>query len=243
MSADRRILGAISVLAVLAGWAPPAAFAAPGSEAQARQLLTHYNCGQAKAAESDLKRAAALAPDERMELEIVSAKCSAEQHNRDRPGEPQVVLVTPDPQAGGQDKIYLQTVILSDERGIREFCTKAGGPGATVGGTSCEAFVRQTRPSAPLILLAPASVSGPVVTTHLLSMIGDEDAARRIAAEADRVQAAAGGKAALTGSQSSQGSASASDAGQRGTRARFFQAAKCVASMGFREGCDKGDQK
>jgi hypothetical protein len=209
-----------------------------------RQLVTQFSCADARDLEASLGKVGAMSGDERRELEIVWAACATGQHNQDHPDQPQIVLVAPSSSAPAtQDKTYVATVRLADGEGIRDFCEKAGGPVAAGGApVSCESFVRGAKAS--VIILAPASIGGPAVTTRVLALIGSGDPDHKLDYETGRVAKATRGSAA-TGIQATiehpilqvASSAGAGVGTLGGNGALALHSTKCLLTMGFGGGC------
>jgi len=207
-----------------------------------RQLVTQFSCADARDLEASLGKVGPMSGDERRELEIVWSACAAGQHNQDHPDQPQIVLVTPSSSAPAtQDKTYVATVRLADGEAIRDFCEKAGGSVAAGGApVSCESFVRGAKAS--VIVLAPASVGGPAVTTRVLALIGSGDPDHKLDYETGRVAKATRGSAA-TGAQAAidhpilQVASSGGVRTLSGNGGLALHSTKCLLTMGFGNGC------
>jgi hypothetical protein len=235
----------IFVRIAMAGVISAAAGAAPAQGSgvlMPRQLVTQFSCADARDLEASLGKVGPMSGDERRELEIVWAACAAGQHNQDHPDQPQIVLVTPSSSAPAtQDKTYVATVRLADSEAIRDFCEKAGGPVAAGGApVSCESFVRGAKAS--VIILAPASVGGPAVTTRVLALIGSGDPDHKLGYETGKVAKATRGSAAA-GAQATidhpilQVASSGGVGTLSGNGGLALHSTKCLLTMGFGNGC------
>jgi hypothetical protein len=232
----------IAMAGVMSAAAAGAALAQGPGLLMPRQLVTQFSCADARDKEASLGKVATLSGDERRELEIVWAACAAGQHNQDHPDRLEVVLAAPSASAPAtQNKIYADTVRLADGEAIRDFCEKAGGSvAAGAAPVSCESFVRGAKAS--LIILAPASVGGPAVTTRVLTLIGSGDPDHKLDYETGRVAKATRG-AAATGAQGAidnpllQVASAGGVSTLSGNGGLALHSTKCLVTMGFGNGC------
>jgi hypothetical protein len=233
----------VALAGVMSAAAAAAALAQDPGVLMPRQLVTQFTCADARDLEASLGKVGPMSADERRELEIVWSACAAGRHNQDHPDRPEVVLAAPSPSAPAtQNKIYVATVRLADGEGIRDFCEKAGGPVAAGGPApvSCESFVRGAKAS--LIVLVPASVGGPAVTTRVLALIGSGDPDHKLDYETGRVAKATRG-AAATGVQGTldqpllQVAATSGVGTLSGNGGLALHSSKCLLTMGFGGGC------
>ncbi len=217
--------------------------AAQGSGAlKPHQLVTQFSCTEARDMESSPRKVAPLSADNQRELEIVWSTCAAAEYNQSHPDQRRVVVVAPSASAPAtQGKIFISTLRLGDGEGIRDFCEKTSPSIATgAAPVSCEAFLRGSKSA--LVVLAPASLDGPAVTAHVLSLVGAGDPDRHLQYEADRVTKETRGEAAkgmqdtlehpLLEVANNNGSGTLS-----GTRGQLGHASKCLVTMGFGAGC------
>ena len=236
-------LASIAAAALAAG-ALMGLCAADAAPARPRQLVTQFSCGEATSIENDLGKASKLSADLREEVFIVSTKCGVDQHNREHPDQPRVVLVTPDSRAPATaNKTFLQAVSRSDGDAVRDFCAAAGESVITdAGSVPCEAYVKGDNDS--MVVLAPASVGGVAVTTRVLALIGSGDPDGRLTYAAKRLAKATRGSTAKSAKDAADNPvvevASTGGGGTgSGTGGQFLHASKCLTTLGFGSGCDK----
>jgi hypothetical protein len=119
------------------------------------------------------------------------------------------VVVGADPTASGDEKIFFKTIPTNDAKKVHDTCVLAGKStfaylqpsttatpqadagiaGADVqtgaGKVDCEGFLRATGADNPLVVLAPAAISGSVLSVHVLNMIGRKKPATEVQAAVD----------------------------------------------------------
>jgi len=127
---------------------------------------------------------------------ITTRYCSATAHNQLTPADPQIVVVSADPNASGDDKIFFKTIQKNDAKKVHDACVAAGqatlaylqataatAPQAdtviaggdvltSTGRLDCDGFLRATAADNPLIVLAPSVISGSAISVHILNLIG-----------------------------------------------------------------------
>jgi len=172
-----------------------------------RQLVSHTDCqtaAQAAAKPDFLAKSAEFRDD----VHISTRYCSATAHNQLSPSKAQIVVVGADPQGSRENKVFLKTIPANDAKKVHETCVRAGtaappysqsaaptapGESATGGAdvltdsgkVDCEEFLRSTAADSPLVVLAPAALSGTAVSVHILNMIGHQRPAAEVQAEMD----------------------------------------------------------
>ena len=173
-----------------------------------KQLVSGTNCQTAAhaAARPDFPSQSA---EYRDDVLITSRYCSATAHNQLTPTKPEIVVVGADPTASGDEKIFFKTIPTNDAKKVHDTCVLAGKStfaylqpsttatpqadagiaGADVqtgaGKVDCEGFLRATGADNPLVVLAPAAISGSVLSVHVLNMIGRKKPATEVQAAVD----------------------------------------------------------
>ena len=177
-----------------------------------KQLVSGTNCqtaAQAAARPDFLSKSAEYRDD----VLITTRYCSATAHNQLTPTKPEIVVVGADPNASGADKILVQTIPKNDAGKVHAVCVLAGKAtlaytqastappqadavvaGADVltssGKVDCDDFLRATYAANPLVVLAPAAISGSAISVHILNMIGLKKPGTEVQAAADRPRVA-----------------------------------------------------
>jgi hypothetical protein len=206
-------------------------FAAPGNGQAAqeppvpplvaqKQLVSGTNCqtaAQAAARPDFLSKSAEYRDD----VLITTRYCSATAHNQVTPTKPEILVVSADPDAAGDDKIFFKTIPKNDTKKVHDTCVLAGkatfaylqasattpqadavGAGADVrtssGKVGCDAFLRATGADNPLVVLAPAVISGSTISVHVLNMIGHKKHVTEVQAAADSLGHQVAGSNALS---------------------------------------------
>jgi hypothetical protein len=135
------------------------------------------------------------------------------------------VVVGADPNASGAVKIFVQTIPGNDARKVHDVCVLAGKAtlaytqasttatpqadaavaGADVltssGKVDCEDFLRATYPANPLVVLAPAVISGSAISVHILNMIGLKKPGAEVQAAVDNLGRQVAGSVATSAEQ------------------------------------------
>lgn len=181
-----------------------------------KQLVSGTNCQTAT--NPPPKRPDFLSSDAeyRADVLITTRYCSATAHNRLSSTKPEIVVVSPDPNASGTDKVVIRTIPKNDANKVHDTCVLAGKAtfaylqasttpmpqtaeieGADVltssGKVDCDGFLRATDADNPLVVFAPAAISGSAISVHVLNMIGLKKPASEIqAAVGDLGQRVAG---------------------------------------------------
>ncbi len=233
--------------AAVAAGSMGAAEAAP-LQAKPKALVAQFSCSEAKSVEQDLKRAGALSPEARVEVEIVWAQCAADAYNKAHADQPRRVVAAADPSGlATSGKIFFATINPADAEAVQDYCRRvaagvagyAGGDASAMevatdsGPASCDSYVRGAKADASLIVLAPSAINGSGVTTRMLTMVAAGETPKQVQAEANRVNAAvrragaAGGQVILVDSDTHAADLNG------GTRSEFFHATKCITTMGF----------
>jgi hypothetical protein len=188
-----------------------------------KQLVSGTNCQTAAqaAAKPDILSKSA---EYRADVLITTRYCSATAHNQLTPGKPEIVVVGADPNASGADKIFAQTIPKNDARKVHDVCVLAGKAtfaypqasttatpadavvaGADVltssGKVDCEDFLRATYAANPLVVLAPAVISGSAISVHILNMIGLRKPGAEVKAAVDNLGRQVAGSVATSGEQ------------------------------------------
>jgi hypothetical protein len=199
-----RHVAALAILAVLPAAPSFAATAEAGASQKStsahplmaqKQLVSGTDCQSAATArsKSDFLSSSAEARDDVL---ITIRYCDATAHNQLHPTKPEIVVVSGDPYATGDAKIFFKTLPKDDAKKVHDTCllagkatfaylqataaatSQAGGgiAGADVltssGKTDCESFLGATAPDNPLVVLAPSVISGYAISVHILDMIG-----------------------------------------------------------------------
>lgn len=143
---------------------------------------------------------------------ITTRFCSATAHNQLAPMTPHIVVVGPDPAASGAVKVFIRTIPAKHAGKVHATCVLAGraavvfsqgpsiaAPGAPPpaasaigsdvvtdsGKVGCDDFLRATTADNPLVVLAPAALTGSVVSVHILNMIGQRTSSAEVQAAVD----------------------------------------------------------
>jgi hypothetical protein len=189
-----------------------------------KQLVSGTNCqtaAQAEAKPDFLSKSAEYRDD----VLITTRYCSATAHNQLTPTKPEIVVVGADPNASGAVKIFVQTIPGNDARKVHDVCVLAGKAtlaytqasttatpqadaavaGADVltssGKVDCEDFLRATYAANPLVVLAPAAISGSAISVHILNMIGLKKPRAEVQAAVDNLGHQVAGSVAMSGEQ------------------------------------------
>jgi hypothetical protein len=184
---------------------------APGRPVVAqKQLVSGTNCQTAAqvAAKPEFMSKSA---EYRDDVHITTRYCSATAHNQLNPTKPEIEVVSADPNASGETKIFFRTVPKNDANKVHDTCILAGkaafaylrasttatpqGNGVVAGAdvmtssgkVDCEGFLRATDPANPLVVLAPGGISGSVISVHILNMIGLKKPATEVQAAVDNL--------------------------------------------------------
>ena len=196
-------------------------FAAPGDSPRSqtsppvrptmaqKQLVSGTNCQTAAdaAAKPDFLSKSA---EHRDDVLITIRYCSSTAHNQLTPNEPEIVVVSADPGASGDAKVFFKTIPRNDGNKVHDTCVEAGKAtlaylqasttatmsqadaviaGADVltgaGSVDCEDFLRATEANEPLVVLAPDVISGSAISVHILNMIGLKKPATDVQAAVD----------------------------------------------------------
>jgi hypothetical protein len=124
------------------------------------------------------------------------------------------VVVSADPNASGDVKVAFKTIAKYDAKKVHDACVLTGKAtlayfqaprtattpqaeavpmGAEVqtssGNVDCETFLRETEADNPLVVLAPAAISGSTISVHILDMIGHRKPATEVQAAVDALGA------------------------------------------------------
>jgi hypothetical protein len=173
-----------------------------------KQIVSGTNCETA--ANPSAKKPDFLSSDAeyRDDVLITTRYCSATAHNRLTSTKPEIVVVSPDPNASGEVKVVIRTIPKNDANKVHDTCLLAGKAtfaylqasatampqdapieGADVltssGKVDCDGFLRATDVDNPLVVFVPGAISGLVISVHVLNMIG-------LKKPASEVQAAVG---------------------------------------------------
>jgi hypothetical protein len=189
-----------------------------------KQLVSGTNCqtaAQAAAKPDFLSKSAQYRDD----VLITTRYCSATAHNQLTPTKPEIVVVGADPNASGADKIFVQTIPKNDARKVHDVCVLAGKAafaytqastaatpqanavvaGADVltssGKVDCDDFLRATYAANPLVVLAPAEISGTAISVNILNMIGLRKPVAEVQAAVDNLGRQVAGSVAMSGEQ------------------------------------------
>jgi hypothetical protein len=189
-----------------------------------KQLVSGTNCqtaAQAAAKPDFLSKSAEYRDD----VLITTRYCSATAHNQLTPTKPEIVVVGADPNASGAVKIFVQTIPKNDARKVHDVCVMAGKAtfaytqtsttatppadavvaGADVqtssGKVDCDEFLRATYAANPLVVLAPAVISGSAISVHILNMIGLNKFRAEVQAAVDDLGRQVAGSVAMSGEQ------------------------------------------
>ena len=134
------------------------------------------------------------------------------------------MVVGADPNASGADKIFVQTIPKNDAGKVHAVCVLAGKAtlaytqastappqadavvaGADVltssGKVDCDDFLRATYAANPLVVLAPAAISGSAISVHILNMIGLRKPGAEVQAAVDNLGRQVAGSVAMSGEQ------------------------------------------
>jgi len=184
-----------------------------------KQLVSATNCQTAANAKS---RSDFLSKGEeyRDDVLITTRYCSATAHNQLTPTEPEIVVVSANPNASGDVKIFFKTMPKYNTKKVHDTCVLAGKAtfaylqastaataqadsavaGADVltssGKVDCDGFLNATEADNPLVVLAPGAISGSVISVHVLNMIGLKKPATEIQAAVDNLRSQVAGSAA-----------------------------------------------
>jgi hypothetical protein len=189
-----------------------------------KQLVSGTNCqtaAQAAAKPDFLSKSAEFRDD----VLITTRYCGATAHNQLTPNKPEIVVVGADPHASGADKIFVHTVPKNDGGKVHAVCVLAGKAAlaytqasttalpqadAVVAGSDvltssgkvdCEDFLRATYAANPLVVLAPAAISGSAISVHILNMIGLRKPGAEVQAAVDNLGHQVAGSVAMSGEQ------------------------------------------
>jgi len=189
-----------------------------------KQLVSGTNCqtaAQAAAKPDFLSKSAEFRDD----VLITPRYCSATAHNQLTPTRPDIVVVGADPNASGANKIFVQTVPKNDAGKVHAVCVLTGKAAlaytqasttappqadAAVAGSDvltssgkvdCEDFLRATYAANPLVVLAPAAISGSAISVHILNMIGLRRPGAEVQAAVDNLGHQVAGSVAMSGEQ------------------------------------------
>ena len=179
-----------------------------------KQLVSGTNCqtaAQAAAKPDFLSKSAGFRDD----VLITTRYCSATAHNQLTPTKPEILVVGADPNASGANKIFVQTVPKNDAGKVHDVCVLAGKAatpqadtavaGSDVltssGKVDCEDFLRATYAANPLVVLAPAAISGSAISVHILNMIGLRNPGAEVQAAVDNLGHQVAGSVAMSGEQ------------------------------------------
>jgi hypothetical protein len=183
-----------------------------------KQLVSATNCQNAAHAPSKPDFLSTSA-EYRDDVLITARYCSATAHNQLTPTEPEIVFVSADPNASGDDKIFFKTVPKNDSKKVHTACVRAGKAafaylqattpqadaviaGADVltssGKVDCDGFLRATESDNPLVVLAPGAISGSAISVHILNMIGLKKPAIEVQAAVDNLGHQVAGSVALS---------------------------------------------
>lgn len=184
-----------------------------------KQLVSATDCQRASDPPSKTPGFLSSSAEYRDDVLITTRYCSATAHNQLSPMQPHIVVVGADPAASGAVKIFVKTIPAKSAKKVHDTCSLAGtaafvylqGPslvppgapaqanpassGADVttgsGKVDCDEFLRATGAANPLVVLAPAAISGSAVSVHILNMIGSKAPAAEVQAAADGLGQAA----------------------------------------------------
>jgi hypothetical protein len=185
-----------------------------------KQLVSGTNC-QTAAHPPPKPAFLSTSAEYRDDVLITTRYCSATAHNQLTPTKPEILVVSANPHAGGDDKIFLQTLPMNDANKVHATCVLAGKTasaylqasgtpppndagvaGADVvtgsGKMDCDSFLRATDAKNPLVVLAPAAISGGVISVHILNMIGLKRPSAEVQAAADSLGHQVVGSVALS---------------------------------------------
>jgi hypothetical protein len=189
-----------------------------------KQLVSGTNCQTAAqvAAKPEFMSKSA---EYRDDVHIMTRYCSATAHNQLNPTKPEIEVVGADPGASGGNKIFFQTIPKNDAKKVHEACVLAGKatlaftPASTTatppadagvagadvltsaGKVDCEGFLRATDAANPLLVLAPATISGSVISVHILNMIGFKKPATEVQAAVDNLGHKVAGSVGMSGEE------------------------------------------
>jgi hypothetical protein len=181
-----------------------------------KQLVSGTDCETATTARS--KPRFLSTAEYRDDVLITVRYCDATGHNRLNPTKPEIVVVGADSGASGENKIFYRTVPKNDAKKVHDTCVLAGKaaltylPAATTatpqadgadvqtgsGKTDCDAFLRATGADNPLVVLAPAAISGSTISVHILNMIGLRKPVTDVQAAVDELRHQLAGSGALS---------------------------------------------
>ncbi len=186
-----------------------------------KQLVSRANCetaAQAKSKPDFLSKSAEYRDD----VQITTRYCSATAHNQLSPASAQIVVVGADPTASGQDKIFIKTISKHDAAKVHDTCLLAAtstsaylqssAPGASPasgettgadvmtgsGKVDCQEFLRATAAEDPLVVLAPAMLTGTAISVPILSMIGNRKTPAEVQAAIDGLGSQLAGSIAMS---------------------------------------------
>jgi len=187
-----------------------------------KQLVSGTNCQNAAHAppKPDFLSTSA---EYRDDVLITTRYCSATAHNQMTPTKPEIVVVSGDPNASGDVKVSFKTIPKYDAKKVHDACVltakatfaypqapgtattpqaEAVPMGAEVLTSSakvdCETFLRETEADNPLVVLAPAVISGSAISVRILDMIGRKKPAAEVQAAVDALGAQVAPSVALS---------------------------------------------
>ena len=185
-----------------------------------KQLVSSTNCQTAAHAPAKPEYLSTSA-EYRDDLLITTGYCSATAHNQVSPTNPELLVVSADPDAAGDTKILFRTIPKNDAKKVHDTCVLAGKAtfaysqastatpqadaaiaGADIltssGKIDCEGFLHAADAGNPLVVLAPAVISGSVISVHVLNMIGQKKPVTEVQAAADSLGHQVAGSKALS---------------------------------------------
>jgi hypothetical protein len=185
-----------------------------------KQLVSATNCQTAAHAPAKPQFLSTNA-EYRDDVVITTRYCSATAHNQLTPTKPEILVVSADPTAAGDHKIFFRTIRPYDAHAVHDTCVLAGKAafaylqastatpqsdaaiaGADVltssGKMDCDGFLRTTDAKNPLVVLAPAGLTGAAISVHILNMIGLKRPTAEVQAAVDTLGHQVAGSVALS---------------------------------------------
>ena len=188
-----------------------------------KQLVSGTNCQTAHHPPPKKPDFLSNSAEYRDDVLITTRYCSATAHNQLTPTKPEIVVVSADPNASGDNKIFIKTVPKYNAKEVHAACALAGKAAFTYlqtstssatpqadaviagsdvltgsGKVDCDSFLRATGADNPLVVLAPGAISGFAISVHILNMIGLKKPATEVQAAVDDLGHQVAGSVALS---------------------------------------------
>jgi len=190
------------------------AVAGPGTQVRPtiaqKQLVSLTSCETAADAKSK-PNFLSKSVQYRDDVLITTRYCSATAHNQLTPTKPEIVIVSANPEATSEDRIFITTIPRTDARKVHDTCVLAGQAafdysqastttrpptdaviaGAEVltgsGKVDCDGFLRATAADNPLVVFAPGVFTGTAISVPILNMIGNNKPVAEVQGAVDQL--------------------------------------------------------